>query len=274
MRCSRKKFDIWTSFCSDLGRISYKKERNGFQKNRKVCHKKIIRNVNNTGNESLEEVYRLIKQLEEMMKEMDHISKVNIHAIQKVLEEISQTNESVEEIVPASQVLVAIVNQMDLLIGNVEREDVYHKDFTFIANEIKNIGEHATKTIVEESKHSQKSSKRIVKRIQRILALTMLQRRNIRDIEGKYNELLKVIISSKQSVKQIHESEKKIREDKNGCLYIDKKRWNVEKQIIENTQERIENEEQTRVIDEITYISENLAQLVNELQQVVLKFKI
>jgi len=217
---------------------------------------------------------KLVEEAENIINEIDHISKVNIKAIKKVFDDILQTNKSIEDMVQATQVLVEIGNQMNLLIEDVEmkkmREDIYYKDYLFIENKINNRSKQFTQTVVKLSDKVKKNSEDVIKKMQRILALTMLQRRNILELRCKYKEISEVSTACKKRKKEIYKFGKEIERENTMFLDIDKSIRYRNKSNIEN----ILMKEESLGMNERFYISEKLVQLASALKQVVINFEL
>lgn len=255
------------------------------------------------GSQKVFELGKIIEKDQEYMKELNHESNKIMdlieeglkcitdlayktdegnYAIKEVYDNVLKTNGSAEDIGQASQVIASIAQQTNLLALNAAieaaRAGEYGRGFAVVADEIRNLSEESTRStkVIDEAVNKlQRNSNTSVETIQKVLELISLQIESAKNAENKYSDIADAIFLSGEMVKKLNVSGEEMEQKKDALLDIIQNLSAIAQQNAASTQEgAAAAEEQTAAMNEIAHAGEGLAQLAQELQQAIFRFKI
>jgi len=195
---------------------------------------------------------------------------------------IMLTNESVNNIGNASEVIASIAEQTNLLALNAAieaaRAGEHGRGFAVVADEIRKLAEESTKStsrIDEAVKELQENSDRSVNVIDNVLNLIRVQVGSVQDTKTKYEDVASAINDSNTRIVEINDSSEVVREKREELqMIINKLSEIAENNALKTDQAAALTTQQSYAISEIAKSSERLAGLAQELQESVLQFKL
>lgn len=206
----------------------------------------------------------------------------NEKALKDIEIKIRQTNQSVEEISDASNIIASIAEQTNLLALNAAieaaRAGESGKGFAVVAEEIRKLAEqstYSTKEIDEIVGKLKDHSKLTVDTMNKVAQITGKQVENVALTEKKYKEILKSLKGSNQIVDKIHGIGVSINQNKDQILNIMENLSAIAEENAASTQEvNASFEEQTASMEQLSNQANALQQLAKEMEGIAAQFKI
>lgn len=228
-------------------------------------------NVGIVVNEGLKEIEKLTKVTEESSR-----------ATKEIHEVILKTNDSSNKIGQASNVIASIAEQTNLLALNAAieaaRAGEAGKGFSVVAEEIRKLAEQSgasTKTINEIVNELQSNSKNAVKTMERVSTISNEQKSSVISSKSKYELIAEAMMDSEQAIKQLNISGEEMEKMKNEILTTLQNLSSIAEENSAATQQASASmEEQTASIEEIAASSDGLSILAQNLQAIIMKFKV
>ncbi|EOR28033.1 methyl-accepting chemotaxis protein [Clostridium sartagoforme AAU1] len=223
--------------------------------------------------------------VDEGLKEIEKLTKVteeSSRATKEIHEVILKTNDSSNKIGQASNVIASIAEQTNLLALNAAieaaRAGEAGKGFSVVAEEIRKLAEQSgasTKTINEIVNELQSNSKNAVKTMERVSTISNEQKSSVISSKSKYELIAEVMMDSEQAIKQLNISGEEMEKMKNEILTTLQNLSSIAEENSAATQQASASmEEQTASIEEIAGSSDGLSILAQNLQAIIMKFKV
>lgn len=237
-----------------------------------------IRNLNAASNKVTEVV-------NEGLKEADNLSKITEEsngATEEIYKIILKTNDSSNKIGQASSVISSIAEQTNLLALNAAieaaRAGEAGRGFSVVAEEIRKLAEqssNSTKSIDEMVNELQSNAQDAVKTVERVSAIAKEQTISVIDSKGKYMIIAQAMKDAQKAVEQLNASGEEMERMKNEILDTLQNLSAIAEENSASTQQATASiEEQSASMVEIAAASEGLSKLAQNLQSVIMKFKI
>lgn len=223
--------------------------------------------------------------VDEGLKEIEKLTKVteeSSRATKEIHEVILKTNDSSNKIGQASNVIASIAEQTNLLALNAAieaaRAGEAGKGFSVVAEEIRKLAEQSgasTKTINEIVNELQSNSKNAVKTMERVSTISNEQKSSVISSKSKYELIAEAMMDSEQAIKQLNISGEEMEKMKNEILTTLQNLSSIAEENSAATQQASASmEEQTASIEEIAGSSDGLSILAQNLQAIIMKFKV
>lgn len=223
--------------------------------------------------------------VDEGLKEIEKLTKVteeSSRATKEIHEVILKTNDSSNKIGQASNVIASIAEQTNLLALNAAieaaRAGEAGKGFSVVAEEIRKLAEQSgasTKTINEIVNELQSNSKNAVKTMERVSTISNEQKSSVISSKSKYELIAEAMMDSEQAIKQLNISGEEMEKMKNEILTTLQNLSSIAEENSAATQQASASmEEQTASIEEIAASSDGLSILAQNLQAIIMKFKV
>ncbi|GMQ56534.1 methyl-accepting chemotaxis protein [Vallitalea sediminicola] len=238
---------------------------------------------------TIDSSYRISKQVIDLTKEgLETIHTLTVKAddsgkgAKEVYDGIIKTNESVDHISKASQVISLIAEQTNLLALNAAieaaRAGEAGKGFAVVADEIRTLAEQSassTKVIDDAVKELQINSEISVKIINQVVDIIKDQVEYIKFTKNKYSEISDSVRLNGETTNELKEMSKDLDVKKGELLDIVQNLAAIAEENAAGTQQAsASTEEQSSAIEEIATASESLANMASDLQNVIGKFTI
>lgn len=223
--------------------------------------------------------------VDEGLKEIEKLTKVteeSSRSTKEIHEVILKTNDSSNKIGQASNVIASIAEQTNLLALNAAieaaRAGEAGKGFSVVAEEIRKLAEQSgasTKTINEIVNELQSNSKNAVKTMERVSTISNEQKSSVISSKSKYELIAEAMMDSEQAIKQLNISGEEMEKMKNEILTTLQNLSSIAEENSAATQQASASmEEQTASIEEIAGSSDGLSILAQNLQAIIMKFKV
>lgn len=211
-----------------------------------------------------------------------NITEESNNANNEINDVIIQTNDSSIKIGQASNVISSIAQQTNLLALNAAIEAARAgnagKGFAVVAEEIKNLAlqsSKSTKEIDEIVIELQSNSQNAVKTMERISSIVNEQTKSVINSKEKYQLIANSMKDSELIVNSMNTSGEKMDLMKNQILMNMENLSSIAEENAAATEQTTASiEEQAALAEQISATSQNLADLANDMQKLILMFKL
>lgn len=211
-----------------------------------------------------------------------NITEESNNANKEINDVIIQTNDSSIKIGQASNVISSIAQQTNLLALNAAIEAARAgnagKGFAVVAEEIKNLAlqsSKSTKEIDEIVIELQSNSQNAVKTMERISSIVNEQTKSVINSKEKYQLIANSMKDSELIVNSMNTSGEKMDLMKNQILMNMENLSSIAEENAAATEQTTASiEEQAALAEQISATSQNLADLANDMQKLILMFKL
>jgi methyl-accepting chemotaxis protein len=229
--------------------------------------------------------YEIMEIINSGLKEIENLSRIteesNI-ASKAIQEVILKTNDSSIKIGQASNVIASIAEQTNLLALNAAieaaRAGEAGKGFAVVAEEIRKLAEQSsasTMSIDEIVNDLQANSKDAVTTIERVSNIANEQTQSVINSKDKYMLIYEAMKKADKEIEQLNVSGLEMNSMKDTILDTLQNLSAIAQENSAATEEVTATiEEQVASMGEITNGSEALSELAQELQSIIVKFKI
>ena len=202
-------------------------------------------------------------------------------AAQEVEASIKYTYESARKIAEASQMIDAITDQTNLLALNAAieaaRAGEAGRGFAVVAEEIRKLAEESNKftgdiaSIIDELSGRTEAAVRIMNEVSGIV---QSQSDSVGDTSTKFDGIAQAVVEIQNSIQSFNKSMDLIAAKKDDVLKIIQNLSAIAQENAAGTEEASASvEEQTAAMEEISAANANLAELAQEMQDAVAKFR-
>lgn len=199
-----------------------------------------------------------------------------------VYQAIMENNDSAEKIESASEMIQSIADQTNLLALNAAieaaRAGESGKGFAVVADEIRKLAEQSTeftkeiKSVIGQLKNKSGQAVDIVSNNRKIVQKQM---ESVKSTSSKFDIISAAIEDTKGIVTALERSTKQMEERKAELVTIIMSLSAIAEENAASTQEAYSSmEEQTSSMHQVTGASENLAEIADELQHLIDRFKV
>lgn len=233
-------------------------------------------------NQASQRVSTVVDEGLEEIEKLTKISHESRRATDEVQEGIIKTNDSANKIGEASTVIASIAEQTNLLALNAAieaaRAGEAGRGFAVVAEEIRKLAEESTsstKTIDEVVNELQGNSKAAVEIMERVAAILREQEISVKLSKEKYVTISNAIKEAEEAVKKLNVSGQEMERMKEEIMETLQSLSAIAEENSASTQEAsAAMEEQTASMEEISSASEGLSKLAQDLQSIIMKFKV
>ena len=202
-------------------------------------------------------------------------------AAQEVEASIKYTYESARKIAEASQMIDAITDQTNLLALNAAieaaRAGEAGRGFAVVADELRKLAEESNKftgdiaSIIDELSGRTEAAVRIMNEVSGIV---QSQSDSVGDTSTKFDGIAQAVVEIQNSIQSFNKSMDLIAAKKDDVLKIIQNLSAIAQDNAAGTEEASASvEEQTAAMEEISAANANLAELAQEMQDAVAKFR-
>lgn len=215
------------------------------------------------------------------VKRLSEITEQNNTATKDIYDIILNTKQSTARIGEASNVISDIASQTNLLALNASieasRAGEAGKGFAVVAAEIKKLAAQSadsTSLIDHIISDLNSSVEKAVESIEKILSITKEQSNTVTGTSNKYTQISEAMSDSQAAVKQLNASEEEMVTAKNNILDMMQTLSAIAEENAAGTEEASATmEEQSAAVQEIANSSGKLAELAQDLQAIIKRFK-
>ncbi|KAB3530038.1 methyl-accepting chemotaxis protein [Alkaliphilus serpentinus] len=216
------------------------------------------------------------------IENLTRISEESNRETKKVHDGIIKTNESANKIGEASSVIASIAEQTNLLALNAAieaaRAGEAGRGFAVVAEEIRKLAEQSTsstQTIDEVVQELQSNSNAAVNIMEKVAVILNKQTESVNVSKTKYLTISEAIMEAQRAVEDLNMSGKEMEKVKEEILDTLQNLAAIAEENSASTQEvSASMEEQAAAIEEISSSSETLSELAQNMQSIIMKFKI
>ncbi|AKL97000.1 methyl-accepting chemotaxis protein McpA [Clostridium aceticum] len=232
-------------------------------------------------NLSANEVTKLKDEGFEILKDLVEKTNINNGSIQEVQEIIVNTNESAEKIESASQMIKNIAEQTNLLALNAAieaaRAGEAGRGFAVVAEEIRKLAEQSntfTEEIATIIKELTDKTGHAVGTMQEVGRTVASQTASVESTNTKFRGIDSAIEKMKQIILEINQSGRAMEGKKEEIIAVIQNLSTISQENAAGTEEASASvQEQTASMEEIANASYTLAQLAEEMQESIARFK-
>lgn len=232
-------------------------------------------------NKGFEKVLNLV---EAGLKEMDNLNAANMStnsAIQEVMSVILETNESVQQIETAGDVISDIAEQTNLLALNAAieaaRAGESGKGFAVVSEEIRKLAEKSstsTKEIHERVHNLQQNALTMVSKIDKAMVTSKEQSTSVAASRSHFSEIMDSMDLSEKVIDQLNASGKNMQEMKNDIVEMIQNLSAIAEENSAATEETIAQvEEQNAAIEKLYQIGHEVSDSSTHIKQSVSIFQ-
>ena len=242
--------------------------------------------------EDLENIKSLVKATEDIENNKDEgfktlgslveVTEKNNKVAEDIFSVIKANSESVKEIESASEMIVNIAEQTNLLALNAAieaaRAGEAGKGFAVVADEIRKLAEESNrftneiKNVVEELKNK---SDKISDTIDEAMVYDRQLSKCVNETEEKFKEIATAIDIAKKIIENLEKSTSVMIESKDQIIGLTQNLSAIAEENSAGTQEcSASMEEQATTIEEISNAGKKLEKVANDLNQIIKGFKI
>lgn len=229
-----------------------------------------------------EEVTEIINSGLEEIEHLTRISEESSDASMAIREVVLKTNDSSVEIGKASGVIASIAEQTNLLALNAAIEAARAGDagkgFAVVAEEIRKLAEQSsasTMSIDQIVNDLQVNSRNAVTTIGKVTEITKEQTQSIINSKNKYMAIYEAMKKTDEQIENLNTSSINMNGMKDEILNTLQDLSSIAQENSASTEEVTASiEEQVAAMNEISGGSESLSELAQDLQSIIMKFKI
>ncbi|AKL96856.1 methyl-accepting chemotaxis protein McpC [Clostridium aceticum] len=216
------------------------------------------------------------------LKELIEKTEVNNKVTEEIHQVIINANQSAEKIDKASHMIQSIAEQTNLLALNAAieaaRAGESGRGFAVVAEEIRKLAEQSTEFTVEITSiitDLTSKTENAVYTMQEVSKLAQAQTEGVVATEKKFEGIAMAIEKTKEIIAVLNQSGQAMEEAKNQVIDVMQSMAAIAEENAASTEEvSAATEEQAASVQEVANASKNLADLAEELNQLVLKFRI
>ncbi|WP_186429477.1 methyl-accepting chemotaxis protein [Clostridium sp. BSD9I1] len=228
---------------------------------------------------------KVTEVVEEGLREIDKLSKIteeSNNAAKGIFEIILKTNDSSIKIGQASDVIASIAEQTNLLALNAAieaaRAGEAGKGFAVVAEEIRKLAEQSstsTKDIDKMVNELQRNAEDAVSTMKRVSAITDEQTNSVINSKDKYMLIAQSMKEVEKIIEQLNISGEEMEKIKDEILNTLKNLAAIAEENAASTEQVTASiEEQAASIEEIASSSEGMSELAQNLQSIIMRFKL
>ncbi|WP_052085611.1 methyl-accepting chemotaxis protein [Clostridium sp. HMP27] len=228
---------------------------------------------------------KVTEVVEEGLREIDKLSKIteeSNNATKGIFEIILKTNDSSIKIGQASDVIASIAEQTNLLALNAAieaaRAGEAGKGFAVVAEEIRKLAEQSstsTKDIDKIVNELQRNAEDAVSTMKRVSVITDEQTNSVINSKDKYMLIAESMEEVEKIIEQLNISGEEMEKIKDEILNTLKNLAAIAEENAASTEQVTASiEEQAASIEEIASSSEGMSELAQNLQSIIMRFKL
>lgn len=217
-----------------------------------------------------------------ILKDLIDKTKANEKINEEVYEVVVGTNDNVEKIEFASQMIESIADQTNLLALNAAieaaRAGEAGRGFSVVAEEVRKLAEQSnefTEEIKKVIENLKNKSQEGVKIILQSKGISKIQTECVKGTEDKFNMIANDILNIKKIIENLNSSTKILDDKKEELLNLIQNLSAIAEENAAGTEQASASiEEQVATIQEMANANEDLSKIAQELQILIEKFKI